>query len=99
MATFFCRLLPPRATFAADMSPEEAGLMQDHARYWSAGIAAGQVYGFGFVADAAGPFGIGIVEAADEAAARAFTAGDPVILRDAGFRYEISLMPMGLQHR
>jgi hypothetical protein len=30
---FFCRLLPPRPSFALDMAPEEREIMQKHAAY------------------------------------------------------------------
>jgi hypothetical protein len=32
---FLCRLLPPRPTFAQDMTAEEATVMRDHAAYWA----------------------------------------------------------------
>jgi len=31
---FLCRLLPPRPTFAQDMTAEEAAVMTDHVAYW-----------------------------------------------------------------
>ena len=54
MSAFFCKLVPPRPTFAADMTPEERALMQAHAEYWKRYVDSGQVIAFGFVADAAG---------------------------------------------
>jgi hypothetical protein len=99
MPTFFCRLLPPRPTFAVDMTAAEAALMASHAEYWRGGIANGQAYAFGFVADQAGPFGMGVVEFESPDRARTFTDGDPVIRAGAGFAYEISLMPLGITLR
>ena len=98
MATFFCKLLPPRPTFALEMNDEERALMQRHAEYWKGAVDRGQVVAFGLVGDPAGPFGIGIVELEDEAAVRRYTNDDPVIAADRGFRYDISPMPFGVIH-
>jgi hypothetical protein len=95
MATFFCKLTPPRPTFALDMTPGEAKLMQEHAEYWQRGRLSGHVRAYGLVADPAGPYGVGIVDFHDEAGARAFTDGDPVSVAKGGFRYDVFLMPMG----
>jgi uncharacterized protein YndB with AHSA1/START domain len=89
---FFCRLLPPRPTFAMDMNAEERAVMQEHALYWRGMLAAGSALVFGPVGDPKGPWGLGILRAADEAAAHALQAKDPVILSGRGFSYE--LMPM-----
>ena len=52
MKTFFCKLVPPRPTFAQDMSDAEASLMQAHATYWRGlmdeGLAVGFGHGFSF---------------------------------------------------
>src|SRR5208283_3626666 len=48
---FFCRLIPPRPTFAADMTPDEASIMQSHVAYWSDLLARGKAVVFGPVAD------------------------------------------------
>jgi hypothetical protein len=93
---FFCKLLPPRPSFAQDMSPEERALMQQHAGYWQEWIGRGHVIAFGLVADPAGPFGIGIMDFATEADVRAFMEGDPTIQAGAGFRFEVHPMPMGV---
>ena len=34
MKYFFCKLIPPRATFALDMTPAEQALMGRHVAYW-----------------------------------------------------------------
>jgi uncharacterized protein YndB with AHSA1/START domain len=91
-AFFVCRLLPPRATFMQDMTADELVVMQAHAVYWQAQLQAGNAILFGPVADPKGGWGLGVVRAADEAAVRAFEAGDPVIKSGRGFRYEI--LPM-----
>jgi hypothetical protein len=96
MATFFCRLNPPRVTFASDMTPDEASLMREHAEYWHRGRTTGSVKAFGLVADPRGAYGIGIVDVSDEAQARTFTANDPVIQAGRGFHYDVSPMPLGV---
>ncbi|MDB5805965.1 MAG: hypothetical protein JWN73_3287 [Betaproteobacteria bacterium] len=89
---FVARLLPPRPTFAHDMNEEEKVLMGEHAAYYRAQMAQGRVVVFGPVGDPAGPWGLGILRARDEAQGRAFTEEDPVLLSRRGFRYE--LLPM-----
>lgn len=89
---FFCRLVPPRPDFAWTLSEEERALMLRHGAYWREFMARGHVVVVGPVADPAGPWGLGVVRFADEAAARAFTDGDPTILSDLGFRFDV--MPM-----
>ena len=42
---FFIKLIPPRPTFAGDISPEEKALTQEHSRYTRA------EFGSGFAAD------------------------------------------------
>ena len=96
MATFFCRLNPPRLTFASDMTADEASLMQEHGEYWHRGRTSGNVKAFGLVADLNGAYGIGIVEFLDEAEARTFTVNDPVIRAERGFHYDVSPMPLGV---
>jgi hypothetical protein len=95
MATFFCKLNPPRPQFALGMTPDEMTLMQAHAGYWEQWRSKGHVKAFGLVADPTDPYGIGIVEFDDEGAVRSFTTGDPVIKANRGFRYDIFAMPMG----
>ena len=70
--------------------------MQAHAEYWRAAIDAGSAVCFGLVGDPAGPFGIGIVDTADEAQAKAFTDGDPVVQSGRGFGYDVWPMPFGI---
>jgi uncharacterized protein YciI len=90
---FLCRLLAPRPTFPFDMSDSERVVMNEHAGYWRARMAQGQVVVFGPVFDPKGPWGLGIVRVRDEAAARALCDADPVITAGLGFSWEIMLMP------
>lgn len=89
---FFFRLVPPRTTFPADMTPVEAKAMGEHATYLGELASAGVVIAAGPVADPKGSWGLGLVEVADEAAVRAIGDGDPVVRAGLGFRYEI--LPM-----
>ena len=66
MTVFVFRLIPPRPTFALDMSDEERAVMGRHAEYWQPLIDAGQMAIFGPVLDSTGSWGLGVVEAEDE---------------------------------
>ena len=85
---FFCRLVPPRTTFPGDISAEEAKAMAQHAAYWHEVAAEGPAVAFGPVADPAGAWGLGVLEADDTAHADALLAADPIIVANLGFRYE-----------
>jgi hypothetical protein len=98
MKTFFCKLVPPRPTFLQDMSEAERAMMQDHARYWRGKMDQGKVVAFGLVADPAGPYGMGIIEVADDREARMVTDNDPVVRSGQGARFEIFPMPQGAVH-
>jgi uncharacterized protein YndB with AHSA1/START domain len=89
---FFCRLLPPRPSFAMDMTSEERAMMTDHGAYWRDHMSRGNVVVFGPVGDPQGPWGLGVIRVADEAMARDFAARDPAVLSGRGLRYEI--LPM-----
>jgi uncharacterized protein YndB with AHSA1/START domain len=86
---FLLRLIAPRPTFAMDMNAEERELMMRHGAYLTSKLSEGSVLAFGPVMDPQGPWGMGLVRAPDEAAARAITAADPVIVADRGFHYEV----------
>lgn len=89
---FLLRLIAPRPSFALDMNEEERAVMGAHLVYWRASMAEGNVVVFGPVGDPQGPWGMGVVKAADEAAVRAWADNDPAILSGRGFRTEI--LPM-----
>ncbi len=89
MQHFFLKLIAPRPTFAMDMSADEKAMMAEHSAYWKARLDHGEVVVFGPVMDPKGPFGLGVVSAPDEAAARAFADGDPAIKSKRGFVCEI----------
>lgn len=96
MKTFFIKLIPPRPTFAADMTPLEAKLMGQHADYWRAQLAKDRAIVLGPVMDPAGVFGMGVIRAADEGQARMMVEEDPVIRAGIGYRIEIHPMASAL---
>ena len=99
MPAFFCKLVPPRSTFAQDIAPAEAAVMGQHALYWQGRIERGvRVFALGLVADPAGAFGVAIIEADGEATVRALADADPAIQAGIGMRYEIHPMPRGVMH-
>ena len=89
---FLYRLIPPRPSFATDMRPEEAEIMRAHVAYWTGLLERGSVVAFGPVLDPAGVWGLGLIQAEDQAAAAALAGGDPAIVGGVG-RCEI--LPMG----
>jgi hypothetical protein len=93
---FFCRLIPPRPTFARDMSDAERGVMHEHVAYWTKLLGEGTAVAFGPVADPAGGWGAGIVEVGDAGAVKEIEAHDPVIRSGLGFRYELFPMPLAI---
>jgi hypothetical protein len=93
---YFLKLVPPRPTFAQDITEAEAKLMQQHVLYWKGLMEEGLVVIFGLVGDPAGPFGMGVVEVDDGIDIRPLSANDPTIKANAGFRYEVFPMPRAL---
>src|SRR5262245_1892150 len=98
MKYYVFKLIPPRPTFMADMTPEERTLMQTHAAYWNDQLAKGTVIVFGPVADPAGPYGLCVVRLDDAAEPAALWREDPVIKADRGFRFDVAPMPRAV-HR
>jgi uncharacterized protein YciI len=92
MNWYLYRLLPPRPDFAATMTDDEKAAMGRHVQYWSELLAAGRVLIFSPVADPAGDWGVGVVQAATRDDASALGDADPAVV--AGFaRYEILSLP------
>jgi uncharacterized protein YciI len=90
---FLCRLIPPRPTFAVDMTAVEAQAMQAHVAYWTGLAERGIAIAFGPVADPAGGWGVGIVAAPSDEAIRQLQHDDPAIRAGIGMRYETLPMP------
>jgi hypothetical protein len=85
---FFCRLVPPRPSFALDMRPEELAAMQRHVGYWTALLQRGTALVFGPVADPAGPWGLGVLRVREGESLDTFIGEDPAIQAGIGLRYE-----------
>jgi uncharacterized protein YciI len=76
---FLYRLLPPRPTFAQDMSPTEGEVMQRHVAYWQDLLERDVAVAFGPVLDPEDPWGLGLLDLEDESAARAIGDNDPAV--------------------
>lgn len=87
------KLLPPRPTFAFDMTESEQGIMGDHAAYWTGLFEQGFVVVFGVVIEQAGAWGLAVIEARDEDELRAIASRDPAV-QSGLCTYEIGVMPL-----
>jgi uncharacterized protein YciI len=76
---FLYRLLPPRRTFAQDMSSAEADVMQRHVAYWQDLLNRDVALAFGPVLDPEDPWGLGLLDLDEGQAARAVGEGDPAV--------------------
>jgi uncharacterized protein len=76
---FLYRLQPPRPSFAQDMSPEEAEVMERHVAYWQDLLNREVALAFGPVLDPHDPWGLGLLDLEDEAAAREIGERDPAV--------------------
>ena len=79
MATFVFALKAHRPNFALDMTDDEREIMGRHAAHWRPLVDAGDMVVFGPVLDGAGTWGLGVIEAEDEAEIRALVADDPAV--------------------
>jgi uncharacterized protein len=91
---FYVRLIPPRPTFASDMSSEERALMQQHVVYFRGLFDRGKVLIFGPVLDPDDNFGMAVMEVADLAEAERLLAEDPTAVAGLN-RFRISPMVVG----
>jgi uncharacterized protein len=89
---FLYKLIPPRPTFAADMSDEEAAVMGEHAGYWGRLVDEGAVVVFGPVGDPSGSWGLAVVEAETEDEVRRLGEQDPAVTSRVA-TFEIYPMP------
>lgn len=92
---FLYRLLPPRPTFAQDMSPDEAAVMERHGAYWQDLVDRDVAVAFGPVLDPAGVWGLALLDTDDEGAVRGLGEGDPAV-QTGTCTYET--VPMQLIH-
>lgn len=63
---FALKLVPPRPTFAQDMTEEERSIMQEHVGFWMELMKQGKVVVFGPVLDPASVYGLGVVTMDEE---------------------------------
>ena len=77
---FTLKYNPPRASFNADMSEEEAAIMKRHVGYWMSLQEQGIAVVFGPVLDPAGVYGLSIVEVDDSRQVDALIRQDPAII-------------------
>jgi uncharacterized protein YciI len=77
--TWFVRLIPPRPTFANDMTETEQALMSAHFEYWKAMFQKGVCLFGGPVLDPKGVYGVLAIVAANEDEARAIASADPSV--------------------
>jgi uncharacterized protein YndB with AHSA1/START domain len=87
------RLIPPRPTFAMDMTADERRAMGAHAAYWRGLFSERVAVAFGPVADPAGPWGFGLI-AEDAEGVKRLEQGDPAV-KELGMHYEILPMIQG----
>ena len=90
---FLCRLIPPRPSFAKDMTPSEAKAMHEHVAYWTELLGKGKAIAFGPVLDPKGPWGVGIVSVSDKQELAELQGNDPAIRARIGLSYEAYEMP------
>jgi uncharacterized protein len=69
MNYFLYRLIPPRPSFARDMTEAEATIMQEHFAYWLGLLEQRKVVVVGPVLDPKGTYGMALLEVEDEAMA------------------------------
>jgi hypothetical protein len=93
MKYFLCRLIPPRPTFQADMTPQEAEAMKRHGAYWKSQADKGTAIAFGPVADPEGGWGVGIVAVESDEDLLRLQNDDPAVRAYIGMRYEAYPMP------
>jgi uncharacterized protein YciI len=80
MATLVFTLKAHRPNFALDMTDDEREIMGRHAAHWQPLVNSGDMVLFGPVLDGTGTWGLGVVEAEDEAEIRALVADDPAVM-------------------
>jgi uncharacterized protein YciI len=79
MPYFFMKLIPPRPTFAQDMTADERKIMDEHGAYWTDLQSKGFAIVFGPVIDPKGSWGMGVIEADDESQVQGFKENDPTV--------------------
>jgi uncharacterized protein YciI len=85
---FVVKLIPPRPTFAEDMTEKESNIMKQQAAYWADKTNRGFVIVYGHVFDPKGGYGLGIIEVEDENQAHNLAENDPTV-KTGLLRFEI----------
>ena len=93
MTTYFYKLLAPRPTFPMDITEAEGAIMQQHFVYWRQQFEERKVIAYGPVMDPKGSFGIAVLETDDQSVAQKLVDNDPALTANAGFGYELHMMP------
>ena len=91
---FVYKLIPPRPTFAGDMSDGEKAVMEEHFAYWATLFEGGRVVVYGPVLEPAGVWGLAVVEADGVGEVRAIAEDDPAV-RTGACTFEIHDMLPG----
>ena len=91
---FVYRLIPPRSSFASDMSDGEKAVMGEHAVYWTKLCERGRVVVFGAVLEPAGVWGLAVVEADSIDEVHAIAEDDPAV-KTGTCSFEIGAMLPG----
>jgi uncharacterized protein YndB with AHSA1/START domain/uncharacterized protein YciI len=86
---YLLRLLPPRGSFAMDMTAQEREAMSAHAAYWGEQMQAGRVIMFGPVLDPAGVWGLLALEVQHDDDMHALKNADPALSGIPGMRWEV----------
>ena len=89
---FVYKLIPPRASFAKDMTEDEQAVMHEHAVYWTSLFQEGSVVVFGVVIEQAGVWGLAVVESEDEDGVRALASEDPAVKTNL-CTFDVGVMP------
>ena len=76
---FVFKLIPPRPSFAEDMTEEERDIMKQHVVYWTENAEKRIAIVFGPVLDPKGIYGLGIIEVESEDQAYILAAKDPAV--------------------
>ena len=83
-------LIAPRPTFVEDMTDAERAVMAEHAAYRQQLLADGVAVVFGPVLHPAGPYGLAVVEVADQEHVDRIIAADPAVR--AGLKTQVHPM-------
>lgn len=95
MNYFVYKLVPPRPTFAEDMTEHERAAMIRHVAFWTELARDGTAVVFGPVVDPAGGWGLAVFRAASSEDAHALTKDDPAVVSGVS-RSEIYSMPQAI---